>query len=143
MTTLFDDVELINIPSISSFNLLHKVNLAPQVTKMLFACDEIIRQHKAACLRVTSMLACNNLIWIGTSAGVVLTVRTVEKASAGMVELPCVTGRWFALISDYMSVLTVIMDTFRFTSRTHRPRARAHMRRVRRHYGIHEQRSGE
>lgn len=77
-----------------SFNLLHKVNLAPQVTKMLFGCDEIIRQHKAACLRVTSMLSCKNLVWIGTSAGVVLTVRTVEKATAGVVELPIVTGMY-------------------------------------------------
>lgn len=90
---------LVRIIRLASFNLLHKVNLAPQVTKMLCACDEIIRQHKAACLRVTSMLACNNVVWIGTSAGVVLTVRVVEKASTSMVELPCVTGRWWLL--DY------------------------------------------
>lgn len=61
---------------------------------MLCGCDEIIRQHKAACLRVTSLLACKNLIWIGTSAGVVLTVRTVEKVTAGLGEMPIVTGEW-------------------------------------------------
>lgn len=37
-------------------------------------CDDIIRQHKAACLRVTSLLAVKDLLWIGTSAGVVLTM---------------------------------------------------------------------
>ena len=36
-------------------------------------CDDIIRQHKAACLRVTALLACKDLLWVGTSAGVVLT----------------------------------------------------------------------
>lgn len=41
---------------------------------MLSNCDEIIRQHKAACLRVTSLLCCKDLIWIGTSAGVLLTI---------------------------------------------------------------------
>ena len=35
--------------------------------------DAIIRQHKAACLRVTSLLICKDLLWIGTSAGVILT----------------------------------------------------------------------
>ena len=35
--------------------------------------DAIIRQHKSACLRVTSMLICKDLLWIGTSAGVILT----------------------------------------------------------------------
>lgn len=35
--------------------------------------DAIIRQHKAACLRVTSLLICKDLLWVGTSAGVILT----------------------------------------------------------------------
>lgn len=35
--------------------------------------DAIIRQHKAACLRITALLACKDLLWIGTSAGVILT----------------------------------------------------------------------
>lgn len=57
-----------------SFELLCEVNIAPAVTKMLTSCDDIIRQHKAACLRVTSLLACKDLLWIGTSAGVLLTM---------------------------------------------------------------------
>ncbi|TDG46198.1 hypothetical protein AWZ03_007406 [Drosophila navojoa] len=50
------------------------VYLRDGVNKMLSNCDEIIRQHKAACLRVTSLLCCKDLIWIGTSAGVLLTI---------------------------------------------------------------------
>lgn len=38
--------------------------------------DAIIRQHKAACLRITALLVCGELLWVGTSAGVVLTMPT-------------------------------------------------------------------
>ncbi|XP_077301096.1 rho guanine nucleotide exchange factor 17-like [Arctopsyche grandis] len=53
--------------------MLTELNIAPAVTKMLAGCDDIIRQHKAACLRVTSLMACRELLWVGTSAGVLLT----------------------------------------------------------------------
>ncbi|XP_050674368.1 rho guanine nucleotide exchange factor 17 [Leptidea sinapis] len=52
---------------------LAEINITPQVTKMLHSCDDIIRQHKAACLRVTALLAHRDTLWIGTSAGVLLT----------------------------------------------------------------------
>uniref|UniRef100_A0A6A7FTN7 Rho guanine nucleotide exchange factor 17 isoform X3 n=1 Tax=Hirondellea gigas TaxID=1518452 RepID=A0A6A7FTN7_9CRUS len=55
---------------------LCEASVAAPVSKMLAAspgCDDIIRQHKAACLRVTALLACKDLLWVGTSAGVVLT----------------------------------------------------------------------
>uniref|UniRef100_A0A182J3E0 Uncharacterized protein n=1 Tax=Anopheles atroparvus TaxID=41427 RepID=A0A182J3E0_ANOAO len=73
-----------------SFEVIFEVNLAPSVNKMLSNCDDIIRQHKAACLRVTSLLACKDLIWVGTSAGVLLTIaaHSVAKGSS----LPIVTG---------------------------------------------------
>ncbi|XP_007444690.1 rho guanine nucleotide exchange factor 17-like [Python bivittatus] len=44
--------------------------------------DAIIRQHKAACLRITSLLACKDLLWIGTSAGVVLTLSITGNTAA-------------------------------------------------------------
>ncbi|RVE64650.1 hypothetical protein OJAV_G00128050 [Oryzias javanicus] len=53
---------------------LTEVDVAPAVHKMLAGADAIIRQHKAACLRITALLACKDLLWIGTSAGVVLTL---------------------------------------------------------------------
>ncbi|XP_073986302.1 rho guanine nucleotide exchange factor 17 isoform X2 [Rhodnius prolixus] len=58
----------------TTYEWLGEVNVAPAVTKMLASSDDIIRQHKAACLRVTSLLACKDLLWIGTSAGVILTM---------------------------------------------------------------------
>lgn len=45
-------------------------------------CDDIIRQHKAACLRVTALLAVKDLLWIGTSAGVVLTMSIPPAVAA-------------------------------------------------------------
>ncbi|XP_075227157.1 rho guanine nucleotide exchange factor 17 isoform X2 [Lycorma delicatula] len=58
----------------NTYDCLAEVNVASAVTKMLTSCDDIIRQHKAACLRITSLLACKDLLWIGTSAGVILTM---------------------------------------------------------------------
>lgn len=64
------------------------MNLAPAVNKMLSNCDNIIQQHKAACLRVTSLLACKDIIWVGTSAGVLLSIlaQNIGKTT------PIVTG---------------------------------------------------
>ncbi|XP_041054597.1 rho guanine nucleotide exchange factor 17-like [Carcharodon carcharias] len=57
-----------------TYENLTEVDVAPAVHKMLAGSDAIIRQHKAACLRITALLACKDLLWIGTSAGVVLTL---------------------------------------------------------------------
>ncbi|KZC08519.1 Rho guanine nucleotide exchange factor 17 [Dufourea novaeangliae] len=78
----------------SSYECLTDINIAPAVTKMLTSCDDIIRQHKAACLRVTALLACNELLWIGTSAGVLLTVPIphIKPSTQRMSQPPIVTG---------------------------------------------------
>jgi len=63
--------------------------------RLFFAgCDDIIRQHKAACLRVTSLLAVKDLLWIGTSAGVVLTmtIPAVVANTTKLVTLPVPIG---------------------------------------------------
>ncbi|XP_029163025.1 rho guanine nucleotide exchange factor 17 isoform X4 [Nylanderia fulva] len=78
-----------------SYECLTDINIAPAVTKMLATgCDDIIRQHKAACLRVTALLACNELLWIGTSAGVLLTVPIphIKPSTQRMSQPPIVTG---------------------------------------------------
>jgi hypothetical protein len=77
-----------------NFELLCEVNVAPAVTKMLTSCDDIIRQHKAACLRVTSLLACKDLLWIGTSAGVLLTMPLphITSSTTKLSNVPTVTG---------------------------------------------------
>ncbi|XP_078048564.1 rho guanine nucleotide exchange factor 17 isoform X1 [Augochlora pura] len=78
----------------TSYECLTDINIAPAVTKMLTSCDDIIRQHKAACLRVTALLACNELLWIGTSAGVLLTVPIphIKPSTQRMSQPPIVTG---------------------------------------------------
>ncbi|KAJ0063377.1 hypothetical protein NL108_002714, partial [Boleophthalmus pectinirostris] len=65
-----------------TWDALTEVDVAPAVHKMLAGADAIIRQHKAACLRITALLACKDLLWIGTSAGVVLTL-AIPKVSSG------------------------------------------------------------
>ncbi|XP_025208215.1 rho guanine nucleotide exchange factor 17 [Melanaphis sacchari] len=77
-----------------TYEILAEVNTAPAVTKMLSSCDDIIRQHKAACLRVTSLLAVKDLLWIGTSAGVVLTmsIPAVVANTSKLVTLPVPIG---------------------------------------------------
>ncbi|XP_015511669.1 rho guanine nucleotide exchange factor 17 isoform X3 [Neodiprion pinetum] len=78
-----------------TYECLTDINIAPAVTKMLATgCDDIIRQHKAACLRVTALLACNELLWIGTSAGVLLTVPIphIKSSTQRMSQPPTVTG---------------------------------------------------
>nr|XP_023648178.1 rho guanine nucleotide exchange factor 17 isoform X2 [Paramormyrops kingsleyae] len=62
---------------------LTEVDVAPAVHKMLAGSDAIIRQHKAACLRITALLACKDLLWVGTSAGVVLTLAIPPVSASG------------------------------------------------------------
>ncbi|KAJ7319655.1 hypothetical protein JRQ81_019166 [Phrynocephalus forsythii] len=66
----------------ASYDQLAEVDITPPVHKMLAGSDAIIRQHKAACLRITALLACKDLLWIGTSAGVVLTLSITANAAS-------------------------------------------------------------
>lgn len=57
-------------------------------------CDDIIRQHKTACLRVTSLLACKDLLFIGSSAGVILTLPLpLLTPHTSKLDPPVVTGK--------------------------------------------------
>uniref|UniRef100_A0A8C3GDF9 Rho guanine nucleotide exchange factor 17 n=1 Tax=Cairina moschata TaxID=8855 RepID=A0A8C3GDF9_CAIMO len=71
----------------TSYEQLAEADVTPPVHKMLAGSDAIIRQHKAACLRITALLACKELLWIGTSAGVVLTLALPAKAAPALVGL--------------------------------------------------------
>jgi len=62
---------------------------------LLSVADDIIRQHKMACLRVTSLLACRDQLWVGTSAGVILTLPLPKlslTSTKATVNVPTVTG---------------------------------------------------
>ncbi|NXN68356.1 ARHGH factor, partial [Himantopus himantopus] len=71
----------------TSYEQLAEADITPPVHKMLAGSDAIIRQHKAACLRITALLVCKDLLWIGTSAGVVLTLSVSAKAAPALVGL--------------------------------------------------------
>ena len=83
---------MLSYPSFNFFNqLVSHVTLSR--TPPLGA-DAIIRQHKAACLRITALLACKDLLWIGTSAGVILTnpLPTIKLNTHSLRNAPGPTG---------------------------------------------------
>jgi len=64
--------------------------------------DDIIRQHKMACLRVTALLACRDRLWVGTSAGVILTLplpKLTLTSTKATVSAPTVTGIYVIVCS--------------------------------------------
>lgn len=77
---------LIQFYDIQNYKLILEMSLLEPINKVLSYGNEIIRQHKTACLRATSLLnvyndddECNSLI-VGTSAGIIiyLTIRHNE-----------------------------------------------------------------
>ncbi|XP_018645399.1 hypothetical protein Smp_167650 [Schistosoma mansoni] len=60
-----------------SIFILNPTTLTPEVN-----CDEIIMRHKEACLRITCLTVCKDLLWAGTSAGVIVTV-AIPKLGTG------------------------------------------------------------
>ncbi|VDN03291.1 unnamed protein product [Thelazia callipaeda] len=47
-------------------------SISPVVNKVLSTSEDIIRKHKMGSLKVTSLLCCNNRLWIATSAGIII-----------------------------------------------------------------------
>ncbi|XP_006812718.1 rho guanine nucleotide exchange factor 17-like [Saccoglossus kowalevskii] len=78
----------------TNYSNLMDVDITQAVHKMLAGSDAIIRQHKAACLRITALLMCKDLLWVGTSAGVVLTLPLPKITSTltSLQDIPPVTG---------------------------------------------------
>uniref|UniRef100_A0A5S6QTI7 DH domain-containing protein n=1 Tax=Trichuris muris TaxID=70415 RepID=A0A5S6QTI7_TRIMR len=62
------------------FECLLEISISPTVTKTLAGCDDIIRQHKLACLRITTLMCCKDMLWIGTSAGVLCYLSSPQVA---------------------------------------------------------------
>jgi hypothetical protein len=88
---------LIKLYHALTLECLLEINVCPLVTKTLAGCDDIIRQHKLSCLRVTSLVCCKDLLWIGSSAGVILTVPLphLTHNSARLTNTPPVTGNCY------------------------------------------------
>uniref|UniRef100_A0A1I8GEK5 RAB3GAP2_N domain-containing protein n=1 Tax=Macrostomum lignano TaxID=282301 RepID=A0A1I8GEK5_9PLAT len=64
-----------------SAEFLLEMDLSAAVNLKLSACDDIVRQHKTACLRVTCMIVCKDLLWVGTSAGVIVVIPVLKVTS--------------------------------------------------------------
>ncbi|GFS12138.1 rho guanine nucleotide exchange factor 17 [Elysia marginata] len=78
-----------------TYEFLLEVSIAQAVSQKLQSADDIIRQHKAACLRITALMVCKDLLWVGTSAGVILTIpipRITSTTTRGSLAMPVVTG---------------------------------------------------
>ena len=58
--------------------------------------NSIVRQHKIAQLRVTCLQPCEGLLWIGTSAGAMLTLRmpVIDEDTASVLELPSLSSSY-------------------------------------------------
>ncbi|KAF8795208.1 Rho guanine nucleotide exchange factor 17 like protein [Argiope bruennichi] len=56
----------------TSYDHLLELNISSPITKMISAYGEIIKRHKLACLRISSICVEKNLLWIGTSSGIIL-----------------------------------------------------------------------
>lgn len=79
----------------TTYEFLLEVSVAQAVSQKLQSADDIIRQHKAACLRITALLVCKDLLWVGTSAGVILTIpipKITSTTTHGALATPTVTG---------------------------------------------------
>lgn len=74
----FKNSYLIQFYAVKSHKILIEVNLLDPINKILSFSNEILRQHKTACLKATTVLSYDNqkedctTIFIGTSAGIIL-----------------------------------------------------------------------
>ena len=63
----------------------------------LLGCYDIIRAHKLGCLHVTALHVSEEMLWIGTSAGVIINLRisqlvdslSTNKLSANSIQFEC------------------------------------------------------
>uniref|UniRef100_A0A0K0F6Y7 Rho guanine nucleotide exchange factor 17 (inferred by orthology to a human protein) n=1 Tax=Strongyloides venezuelensis TaxID=75913 RepID=A0A0K0F6Y7_STRVS len=55
-----------------TFELITEFSISPIINKTLSVVENIIRQHKMGCLKITSMTCAKGQLFIGTSAGIIL-----------------------------------------------------------------------
>lgn len=77
-----------------TMQFLLEINITSSINRLLNEFnDPIIKQHKSACMRITALLACKQLLWIGTSAGVIATFVTpsvnaqTQQVNSGLVRI--------------------------------------------------------
>lgn len=79
----FKNNHLVQLYDVRKYKLLVEINLFEPINKMLSYGNEIIRQHKTACLKATSLLNVSrehcDTLFIGTSAGVILYLNILHE----------------------------------------------------------------
>ncbi|CAF1189906.1 unnamed protein product, partial [Didymodactylos carnosus] len=56
------------------YQCLLETSIKSSVIQKLQTCDNIIRAHKFGCLRITALHVCKDILWVGTSAGIILNI---------------------------------------------------------------------
>lgn len=59
----------------TKYILLSEINIRQCVAQKLAGLDELIKIHKLSCLKITCLYVCKDTLWIGTSAGIICTVK--------------------------------------------------------------------
>ncbi|CAJ0941581.1 unnamed protein product, partial [Mesorhabditis belari] len=64
--------------AVDAFSLapLNQFSIAPIIQAQLAGREDILREHKLGCLRVSTLVAFRSLLWIGTSSGFILSTPT-------------------------------------------------------------------
>ena len=57
-------------------------NTCPLTVFVCLVCDDIIRAHKLGCLHVTALHVCEDILWVGTSAGVIVNIHFPQLIDA-------------------------------------------------------------
>ncbi|VDM45743.1 unnamed protein product [Toxocara canis] len=63
---------IVKVVNAFTLDCLLEFSISHVINKTLSTQEDIIRQHKMGCLRISALLCCKNRLWIGTSAGIIL-----------------------------------------------------------------------
>ena len=68
------------------------VDIETYVVKQLASCDPILKRHRKQALRVTALHIAASYLWVGTTAGVILSIGEIILSNGIMTHHLCVIG---------------------------------------------------
>jgi len=74
------------------FHCLLVLNIRQSIVEKLETCDDVLRCHKLGCLHIRTMSIYENILWIGTSAGIILFLKLSQlttKFDRNLIEFEC------------------------------------------------------
>jgi len=60
----------------TKYTILAEINVKQCAIQKFQYVDELIKFHKLSCLKITALFVCKDTLWVGTSAGVIINVKT-------------------------------------------------------------------